>query len=575
MKRIHSKELRLALSQLAFILMLSLPLMTFPSGSVFARFIPDVIAFTCLGLWGLLTMMQKETRYQPLEINSLGLLALVWTAIVAAQYFSGLISTSASFTLMSLGYFLAMLMIGILVNIWVKAGYKTELFQSFLMAVLLAAVLNAIVIVIQSSNYIDLFIPMIEKGNQNRPGGFISQSNIAGSWLLCGLIALVFHTKDSEQTSSKPRLVNLCIMALLMYAINQTSSRIVVIEMMAVTAILFAMRKQFAVSPVWLLMPVWQTVVFLISYLAHQVADISNSAGTLVRMAEGQQARFDIYQGVINIIKDHPLWGIGWRQMQLEQISRPELDGVPDHAHNLFLQVQLELGVLGSVSLLVFLIYWLKQRHIWTTKDPVIAVGLLVCMVFGLHSMAEYPLWFGHSLFVFCVGVAFLAEKPLLRLKIHANVVLCVFALQLMMLAWIYTDHAKAYAKLEAFTKNIPVTDTNEFPPTWWFKTYDDYRELQVSSVSQDNYTQYRSQALQLTNYLTQAIPFHMLLKIYVFSNEETKSLGFARKICKMDVKLWQKIVAYHLLTGPQDMQTWILALPPDLKKCSSSETPF
>ena len=94
MKRIHSKELRLALSQLAFILMLSLPLLTFPSGSVFARFIPDVIAFTCLGLWGLLTMMQKETRHQPLEINSLGVLALVWTAIVAAQYFSGLISTS-------------------------------------------------------------------------------------------------------------------------------------------------------------------------------------------------------------------------------------------------------------------------------------------------------------------------------------------------------------------------------------------------------------------------------------------------------------------------------------------------
>jgi O-antigen ligase len=414
MKLIHSKELRLALGQLSFILMLSLPLLTFPSGSIFARFIPDVIAFTCLGLWGLLTLIQKETRHQTLEVNSLGILALVWTAIVAAQYFSGLISTSASFTLMSLGYFLAMLMIGVLVNMWIKAGYKTELFQSFLTAVLVAAVLNAIVIVIQSSIYIDLFIPMIEKGNPGRPGGFISQSNIAGSCLLCGLIALVFLTKDSEQTTSTPRVVNISIMVLLMYAINQTASRIVVLEMVAVMVILFAVRKQFSVSRVWLLIPVWQTVIFLISYLAHQVADISHSAGTLVRMAEGQQARYDIYQGVINIIKDHPIWGIGWRQLQLEQMSRPELDGVPDHAHNLLLQVQLELGVLGSVSLLVFLIYWLKQRHIWTSKDPVIAVGLLVCVVFGLHSMAEYPLWFGHSLFVFCVGVAFLAEKPLL-----------------------------------------------------------------------------------------------------------------------------------------------------------------
>ena len=45
-----------------------------------------------------------------------------------------------------------------------------------------------------------------------------------------------------------------------------------------------------------------------------------------------------------------------------------------------------------------------------------------------------------------------------------------------------------------------------------------------------------------------------------------------ARKFCKVDPVYWQKIVAYHLIKGPKEMQDWILALPPELKQCASSE---
>jgi hypothetical protein len=139
-------------------------------------------------------------------------------------------------------------------------------------------------------------------------------------------------------------------------------------------------------------------------------------------------------------------------------------------------------------------------------------------------------------------------------------------------LAWISLDHTKAYEKLDHFTQNKTVTDTEEMFPVWWFKTYDDYREIQAIVITPQNHGQYRAQTLQLANGLTPAIPYLHLLKVYVFSNDIDKAHGMARRICKIDPQYWQKIVAYHLLNGPKEMQTWIFELPPDIKKCTKSE---
>jgi hypothetical protein len=61
MQKIHLPELKIAFSQLAFILMLSLPLLTFPSDSIYPRYYPDMMAFAFMGLWGLLTFADKQT----------------------------------------------------------------------------------------------------------------------------------------------------------------------------------------------------------------------------------------------------------------------------------------------------------------------------------------------------------------------------------------------------------------------------------------------------------------------------------------------------------------------------------
>ena len=573
MQKIHLPELKIAFSQLAFILMLSLPLLTFPSDSIYPRYYPDMMAFAFMGLWGLLTFADKQTRTQSLEINSLGLLAIAWACIVIAQHVCGLISTYVSFTLLSLGYLFAMVAIGSLVNVWIKAGYKQELVYSLLLSILVVALVNAIVVLIQASSYSELFAPLIEPGNSQRPGGFISQSNIAGSWFVCGLVGLIFLTRQTEQKSTRPSVLHLCLMVLLMLGINLTASRIVLLEILALSTVLFLFRKQFNISIIWLLIPLWQSSIHLLTYLGNKYLDWSVPSGTFSRLNESQQTRYDIYNGAIEMIKDQPIWGIGWRQMQLEQFSGMDLkNGILDHAHNVMLQIQLELGILGSLALMLFFIYWIRQKYIWQTNDPAVVVGLCVTMVFGLHSLTEFPLWYGPSLFLFSTSVALISDKPLMRLKLNTPLVISLFLLQLSILVWIYFDHAKAYKKLEDFSLHASVSQTTETMPSWWFKTYDDYRELQTITLTPDNYKQYQAQILQLTNFFTPAIPYHLLLQQYVFSKDEKRSLGLARNICHQNPLIWQKMMTYHLLEGPQEMRNWILGLPADLRKCVNSE---
>ena len=572
MKRIQSQPLRLAVSQLFFILMLSLPLLTFPADSVFPRFLPDILAFTCLGLWGLFTVAQKETSGQSFEINSLSILALVWAAIVLVQHGTGLIQTYWSFTLISLGYFVAMVLIGGLVKLWIKAGYKTELFQFFLTAILLVAVINAWVVLIQASPYIELFTPVIEKGNASRPGGFISQTNIASTWFVCGLIALVFINPPVDRKTSQPTPVNTVLMVFLLWAINSSASRVALLELYSITLVLFVMRKKFSISKVWLLMPAWQIALYYLWEMAIQFWELKSASGIFARILETQQNRYDIYLGAMNTIQDHPWLGIGWRQLQLEQISRPDFAGVVDHAHNLLLHIQLELGIAGSIALLIFLLYWLYQRNIWTTDDPVITAGLLIAMVFGLHSMTEFPLWYAPSLFAFCVAIALIDQSSVMQIQINPPFMILFFTLSLSVLAWVYIDHLIAYGKLEKFANNEAIIESQETYHSWWFKTYDDYRLLQVNLITPENLNEHKEQTIQLANFFTPAIPYLHLLKVYVFSQNKDKALGMARKFCKVDPVYWQKIVAYHLIKGPKEMQDWILALPPELKQCASSE---
>jgi O-antigen ligase len=572
MKTIHPQQLRLAICQLSFILMLALPLVTFPAGSVYGRYLPDLLALAGLGVWGLLTAFQPETKFLRFEINSLGALTGFWAVLVAAQYALGWIPTSIEFTLLGIGYLLAALMVGVLVRTWVNAGFEHELLHAFLTAVLVVALANAIVLLIQASPWITYFEPFIETSNPQRPGGIISQPNIVGTWCVCGLVALVFLSEEPREKAAPVSLCRILAMVLLLWAINTTLSRIALIEILAVSVVCGFFRKRCGISKVWIGLPLWQACVHFAAVVFQGVKP-GSEISIYNRFTESNQTRFDIYNGVAHIIQDSPVWGIGWRQFQWVQMSYPKLDGALDHAHNLLLQIQLELGLMGSIPLLVFFAYWLKQKPLRSSSRPAVVAGLMVAVIFGLHSMTEYPLWYAPSLLAFSIAVAFMSNQPVVTLKVKYKLVQITWTAYLLLVAWVYVDHKLAYERVFQFMFN-PYAVTQQDTHSFWFRTYDDYLELQNTEVDESNYALHTDKIIQLTNYLTQAMPLHDLLKVYVFSQQDQRAVGLARKICKMNPQLWKNNVIWHLTQGPTPMKKWILSQDKDVLLCESPHSP-
>jgi hypothetical protein len=109
-----------------------------------------------------------------------------------------------------------------------------------------------------------------------------------------------------------------------------------------------------------------------------------------------------------------PLLGVGighygWHSFVLHGL--PEFsDAVPTlqlyhHAHNLFLEVLAELGIVGLLVLLFLLVTWIKQfLKNWATLEGWFIATVL--LVFFIHSNLEYPHWYSYFLGILVVFLA-------------------------------------------------------------------------------------------------------------------------------------------------------------------------
>ncbi|MFR4539203.1 MAG: O-antigen ligase family protein [Veillonella parvula] len=108
--------------------------------------------------------------------------------------------------------------------------------------------------------------------------------------------------------------------------------------------------------------------------------------------------RFDVWTSSINMFKDHPVAGVGigqWRTIYEASYRLPTENQHLYHAHNNFIQLLGEVGLLGLLGVLIFygsivvdnFVVWFKKR------DPysLCAMIAVICYVF-IFGQIEYTL---------------------------------------------------------------------------------------------------------------------------------------------------------------------------------------
>ena len=137
-------------------------------------------------------------------------------------------------------------------------------------------------------------------------------------------------------------------------------------------------------------------VVWGFSTQPHYVARFESITNTTT---DGSNlGRFDVWTSSINMFKDHPVTGVGigqWRTIYEASYRLPTENQHLYHAHNNFIQLLGEVGLLGLLGVLIFygsiivdnFVVWFKNR------DPysLCAMIAVICYVF-VFGQVEYTL---------------------------------------------------------------------------------------------------------------------------------------------------------------------------------------
>lgn len=126
------------------------------------------------------------------------------------------------------------------------------------------------------------------------------------------------------------------------------------------------------------------------------------SSGAWARLRTGDPlcaSRTTLWTNVMHLIAQRPLTGWGWGELDYAHFITlypgPRFCDILDNAHNLPLHIAVEFGVpaaLVACGAVIWLI-WLGQPQ--RESDPARQIAWAVLAVIGLHSLLEYPLWYG------------------------------------------------------------------------------------------------------------------------------------------------------------------------------------
>jgi O-antigen ligase len=239
--------------------------------------------------------------------------------------------------------------------------------------------------------------------------GGLAQANNYGDMLVLGALSLLYW----YDRASKARPVIYVLAALIMLGLSLTQSRSVWLYFGASLLLAWFYQRHWlrAVLAGFAVYLLFQGLAAL-GFLPQQ----QTAAERLVQEIGGAPVRLHIWQVAGQLFLQSPFLGQGFGQFDWAYFQAgnhiPLLTSRLEHAHNLFLHLLAELGLLPVMLLSIGLFRWLKP--LLTQPDAQVDVSvdheahglspalqawlLMLIAVLGIHSLLEYPLWYAQFL---------------------------------------------------------------------------------------------------------------------------------------------------------------------------------
>lgn len=158
----------------------------------------------------------------------------------------------------------------------------------------------------------------------------------------------------------------------------------------------------------------------------------------------GCSSRMVLWSNVLELIAQRPWTGWGWGELDyahyVHLYAGPRFCDILDNAHNLPLHLAVELGIPIAAALLVWGAGWVWRQQPWSEHEPGRQMAWCALAVVGVHSLLEYPLWYGPFQLTLLASLVLLARRAWAPRARAAS--LAVAGTGLLLLAFLYAQYS-------------------------------------------------------------------------------------------------------------------------------------
>jgi hypothetical protein len=228
-----------------------------------------------------------------------------------------------------------------------------------------------------------------------------------------------------------------------------------------------------------------------------------------------------------------PWFGWGWGELDFAHFITlypgPRFCEIADNAHNLPLHLAVELGVPFALLACGFMAWLVWRSKPWRERDGGRQMAWGVLAVIGIHSLLEYPLWYGPfqiavglCVWIFWTTSADISGKPPTSTKVRPGPIdeaipvsagmrwgLSFLAAAVLVAAgcaaWDYHRISQIYLPPAQRMAEYRTNTLEKIRDTWFFQNQVKFAELSTTPLTADNAAFMNSLAHQLLSFSPEA----------------------------------------------------------------------
>ena len=360
--------------------------------------------------------------------------------------------------------------------------------------ILIAAALNGLVGLCQYFGVAPHLQPWVFAGNEGEAYGNLRQPNQYVSLCWIGVALLVFGRP------TLPRATSLGVAGLLGVAAAASTSRTGLLQGVLVFILSIAWtgdgRRHRVLLSAAALAAYFLGAALLPALLQATTGELP--ARTLWgRFGSGSScsSRAVLWSNVSHLIAQKPLTGWGWGELDYAHFATlypgERFCDILDNAHNLPLHLAVELGLPAALLISAASITWMVRQRPWAEQDPRRQCAWSLLLLLMLHSMLEYPLWYGPFQLVLGTSIGWLrtgtckpSDPRFPRLSTAAATSLLVASAYA---SWDYVRVSQAYLQPERRMSRWREAPVSAARGTWLFANQVAFAELTTTELTRDN----------------------------------------------------------------------------------------